>query len=120
MRGIIFCKNYTSANTEGVEMLKHIIQQYEKIEINCIFHISPSGNSSYADFYNGDSWRVVVANESGTCGRRCNIAYVERSIDYKTYCCLISPCLYDFPYSAVRLWGEGNLHINDTPDLPFR
>ena len=26
----------------------------------------------------------------------------------------------DFPFSAFRLWGEGDLHISDEPPLPFR
>lgn len=119
MKGIIFCKERAGLNNEGLTMLKHIIKRYEQIGIDCIFHISPFGNS-YADFYNGDSWRLAVADPSGTRGRRCNIAYVERSIDYETYRTLINPCLYNFPYSAIRLWGEGDLRISDMPELPFR
>ena len=118
MRGIIFCKDSNSIKNEGNSKLREIIEKYKKKEITSSYVFSP--NKSFADFSNGDKWEVIVADRSGTCGRRCNIAYVERSIDYKTYCCLISPCLYDFPYSAIRLWGEGDLHIDDRPELPFR
>ena len=115
MKGIIYYEsNFEKANEE----LKKMIDKYNRMQIpvvRCYY----KKNGSYAEFENGDTWQVVKANDSAR-GNRCNIAYIERSINYDTYRCIIAPKMFDFPFSAFRLWGEGDLHISDEPPLPFR
>ena len=114
MKGIIY---YESSFENANEELKRIVDNYNKSGIpvtKC--HYKKIG--SYAEFENGDTWKVLRANESAR-GARCNIAYIERSINYDAYRCRIAPSMFDFPYAALRLWGEGDLHIDDNPPLPF-
>lgn len=114
MKGIIY---YESSFEIANEELKKIIDKYNQSHIpvtKC--HYKKIG--SYAEFENGDIWKVVKANDSAR-GCRCNIAYIERCINYDIYRCIIAPKMFDFPYSAIRLWGEGDLHISDEPPLPF-
>ena len=113
MRGIIFCTNIEQGNTQ----LLNLMEKYKLMNTPVQLKIMKQGYT--LECGNGDYWKVHNANIKAL-GARCNIAYVERNIDYDTYRCSIVPCLTDFPYSAVHLWGEGDLHIDDTPDLPFR
>lgn len=115
MKGIIYYEsNFEKANEE----LKKIVDKYNRMQISVI-RCYYKRIGSYAEFENGDTWQVVKANDSAR-GNRCNIAYIERSIDYDTYRYIIAPKMLDFPFSAFRLWGEGDLHISDEPPLPFR
>lgn len=114
MRGIIY---YESNSENANDELKKMVDRYNQMHIpvtKC--HYKKIG--SYAEFENGDIWQVVKANESAR-GYRCNIAYIERSINYNTYRCIIAPKMLDFPFAAMRLWGEGNLHLDFDPPLPF-
>ena len=113
MRGIICCTNIEQGNTQ----LLNLMEKYKLMDMSVQLKIMKQGYT--LECGNGDYWKVHNANIRAL-GARCNIAYVERNIDYDTYRCSIVPCLTDFPYSAVHLWGEGDLHIDDTPDLPFR
>lgn len=112
MRGIIFCKELDKGNAQ----LLNIMERYKLMGIEVQVKMMKHGYT--LECANGDYWKVHNANFRAL-GARCNIAYVERNIDIETYRCCIAPCMTDFPYSAVRLWGEGNLHIDDTPILPF-
>lgn len=115
MKGIIY---YESSFEKANEELKKIVDRYNQMQIPVVkCHYKRIG--SYAEFENGDIWKVVKANDSAR-GFRCNIAYIERCINYDIYRCIIAPKMFDFPYSAMRLWGEGDLHISDEPPLPFR
>ena len=114
MKGIIF---YESDFIKANEELKKIVDKYNFMHIP-VEHCHYKKIGSYARFENGDTWQVVKANE-GARGCRCNIAYIERSIDYNIYYRRIAPCMIDFPFAAIRLWGEGNLHLNFDPPLPF-
>lgn len=115
MKGIIY---YESSFEKANEELKKIVDRYNQMQIPVIkCHYKRIG--SYAEFKNGDTWQVVKANDSAR-GFRCNVAYIERCINYDIYRCIIAPKMFDFPYSAMRLWGEGDLHISDEPPLPFR
>ena len=117
MRGIIYCKDRNSVEYKGNFILKKIIKNYELLDIKGSYVFS--SNRTTAEFSNGDKWTVIPANENSR-GARCNIAYIERNIDYNVYRTIISPSVYDCPYSAIHLWGEGDLHIDDRPELPFR
>lgn len=114
MKGIIW---YRDDYSKGIEQLKIMINKYERMKIP-VTENHFSKYDTYVVFENGDTWKVVGARK---CGRanRCNIAYVERNIDYDIYKTIITPTMINFPFSAVRFWGEGNLHISDEPLLPF-
>lgn len=114
MKGIIY---YESSFEKANEELKKMVDRYNQMRIpanKC--HYKRIG--SYAEFENGDTWKVVKADDSAR-GYRCNVAYIERSIDYDTYRCIIAPKMIDFPFSALRLWGDGDLHISSEPIMPF-
>ena len=115
MRGIIY---YESSWENGNKKLKEIIKQYSQIGISVIECHCNKITSSWAEFENGDIWKVIKANDSAR-GYRCNIAYIERCISYNIYRCIIAPKVLDFPYSAIHLWGEGDLHISNELSLPF-
>lgn len=114
MKGIIW---YRDDYSKGIEQLKIMINKYEQMKIP-VTENHFSKYDTYVVFENGDTWKVVGARE---CGRanRCNVAYVERNIDYDIYKTIIAPTMINFPFSAIRFWGEGNLHISDEPPLPF-
>ena len=114
MKGIIW---YRDDYSKGIEQLKIMINNYERMKIP-VTENHFSKYDTYVVFENGDTWKVVGARE---CGRanRCNVAYVERNIDYDIYKIIICPSMICLPFSAVRFWGEGNLHISDEPPLPF-
>lgn len=114
MKGIIW---YRDDYSKGIEQLKIMINKYERMKIP-VTENRFSKYDTYVVFENGDIWKVVGARK---CGRanRCNVAYVERNIDYDIYKTIIAPTMINFPFSAVRFWGEGNLHISDEPPLPF-
>lgn len=114
MKGIIW---YRDDYSKGIEQLKIMIDNYERMKIP-VTENHFSKYDTYVVFENGDTWKVVGARE---CGRanRCNVAYVERNVDYNAYKTIICPSMICFPFSAVRFWGEGNLHISDEPPLPF-
>ena len=114
MKGIIF---YESSFEKANEELKKMVDRYNQKRIPVIkCHYMKNG--SYAEFENGDVWKVVKAND-GARGFRCNVAYIERCINYDVYRCIIAPKMFDFPFSALHLWGEGNLHLDFDPPLPF-
>ena len=108
IRGIIW---YNSRFENALEQLNQIIKSYEYYKCNHI-NLRASKFGTYVEFENGDIWQIRRATENSR-GCRCNIAYVERSIDYKIYREIIEPCSVKWPFSAFHLWGEGNLHITD-------
>lgn len=112
MKGIIFCG---SSRERGNEKLEEIINKYKLAGIETIKSVY-SKLGSCAEFENGDVWRVVSANDSAR-GYKCNVAYVERCIDYDIYRTVIMNCLIDFPFKAINLWGEGDLHITSISPL---
>ena len=114
MKGIIW---YKDDWTKGFEQLEKIIEKYQQINISTKRFVR-SRFDSFAEFQNGDIWRVKCAGEQSR-GQRCNVSYIERNIDYNTYECIISHCTTGFPYNAIRLWGEGNLQLTDAQLLPF-
>ena len=114
MRGIIY---YNSDFINANEKLKTIVNQYNQAQIPVIkCHYKKIG--SYAEFENGDIWQVIKANENAR-GYKWNVAYIERSIDYDIYQCIISPSAVSHPFSAIHLWGEGDLHLINEPPAPF-
>lgn len=112
MRGIIFAKDLDKGNAQ----LLNMAQRYKMLQIDT--QVKKMKHGFILECANGDYWNVREVNGHAR-GSSCNVAYVERSIDLETYHCKIAPLLTDFPYSAVRLWGKGSLHIDDCIVLPF-
>lgn len=75
-------------------------------------------NGSFAKFDNGDYWTVRRASDNAR-GYRWNIAYIERCIDYNIFRTVIQPAGTLQPFTAIHLFGEGNLHISKEIPLPF-
>ena len=114
MRCIIY---YNSDFINANEQLKSIVDKYNQAQIPVIkCHYKKIG--SYAEFANGDIWQVVKANNNAR-GYKWNIAYIERSVDYNIYRRIIGPAAAHYPFSAIHLWGEGDLHLTNEPPTPF-
>ena len=114
MKGIIY---YESSFEKANEELKKMVDRYNQMHIpviKCYY----KKHGSWAEFENGDIWKVLGAGDRAR-GCKWNIAYIERSISLDTYRCIIVPAATDFPFAATRLWGEGNLHLDFDPPLPF-
>lgn len=108
MTGIIFCKNIEDGNKQLLDIAKGYIIMKIKAEL----HQRKQGFALFCE--NGDSWKVISVPFSAR-GHRCNIAYIQRNIDIDTYYEIIAPCLTSLPYTAIRLFGEGNLRISEQP-----
>lgn len=108
---------YNSNSEAGNAKLKEIIANYEMARIPAV-KICYAKYRSWAQFENGDIWRVLGAND-GSRGYRCNVAYVERSISFDTYRVVICPAMRNHPYSAIHLWGEGSLYIMEDFSMPL-
>ena len=114
IKGIIY---YSSNWENGIAQLKQIEENYNRMKITTTrSHYMRHG--SWIQFENGDVWKVLGAKDSAR-GYKWNIAYIERSVNLNTYRCIIAPAAIDFPFAATRLWGEGNLHLDFDPPLPF-
>lgn len=114
MKGIIY---YESSFEKANEELKKMVDRYNQMHIpvtKCYY----KKYGSWAEFENGDIWKVLGVGDRAR-GYKWNIAYIERSISLDTYRCIIAPAATDFPFAATRLWGEGNLHLDFDPPLPF-
>lgn len=109
---------YHNSNYEaGNAKLKQIVTNYAMARIPAV-KVHYDKYRSWAQFENGDIWRVLGAND-GSRGYRCNVAYVERSISFDTYRVIICPAMMNHPYSAIHLWGEGNLYIMEDFSMPL-
>jgi hypothetical protein len=114
IKGIIY---YESSFEKANEELKKMVDRYNQKHIP-VTKCHYMRHGSWAKFENGDTWRVLYANDCAR-GYKWNIAYIERSINLDTYRCIIAPAAIDFPFAATRLWGEGNLHLDFNQPLPF-
>lgn len=114
MTGTIWCKEYTKGNN----MLKKVVADYGQMRITPNYYNNSIKIGNFVEFENGDNWKVVKATDSNR-GVRSNIAYIDRSIDMETVKCIIHPTLTSMPFSAYRLYGEGDLHLTDEIPLPF-
>lgn len=113
MKGVVWCTNLSDGN----KMLEKIIDRYKYSGID-LNNYKQSHYDSCATFNNGDYWRVCKANENARHAR-CNIAYIQRNIPYNIYRTIIEPTIFDYPFSGIHLWGEGNLYITNEIQRPF-
>lgn len=115
IKGMIY---YGSDYATGNAKLQEIVAAYERMGIlttRCHYTI----NGSYVEFDNGDHWSVRRASDNAR-GYRWNVAYIERCIDYNSFRTVVMPAGTLSPFTAIHLFGEGDLHIDYRPDLPFR
>lgn len=108
IKGVVY---YNSNLDNAIDQLNQIEERYNYMKIATI-HKHYCYYSTQIQFENGDVWRIMKADDSAR-GCRWNIAYIERSISYDIYQCIINPTANVFPYCGIHLWGEGNLHISD-------
>lgn len=97
MRGIVFGATLDVAR----DKLNTMSTEYEKFWDVGIERIISSRHEYTIMFSNGDIWRCVEANGSSCCGRRCNVALIDRNISKEIVDCMILPCVARYPYGAV-------------------
>ena len=74
MTGIVYGKTLDTA----AQQLCKIIQDYKLYDQVKIEEIIP--NTTIVKLTNGDIWTCHEYNDSNICGRRCNIVYIDSSI----------------------------------------
>lgn len=90
---------------DGLERLKYIIDRYEWSGVPAL-GISFNRNGAWAEFANGDHWRVTGASESSR-GIRCNYAWIDsraseefvHTVIMRTLICPFGPRHYEFFYA---------------------
>lgn len=75
MKGVIWS---CDRNGDGIDKLKYIIDRYEWSGIPAL-GITLSRNNAWAEFANGDVWRVAGASDNSR-GIRSNIAWIDSRI----------------------------------------
>lgn len=92
---------------DGQEKLKQIVQDYEKINVNTIQYILGSNNNKVS-FDNGDTWYACPAKENQR-GHRCNISYIDRTIDPEIIANVIKPITKMPPYAAFKYYWPNSI-----------
>ena len=98
IRGIIWGSTLEEAKEE-LTRLKHNYLACHRT----ITHEVNSRLAGVVEFDDGDFWEARVPNEA-SCGIRCNISYVSRSIDPDLIDNIIAPCTSRSPYNALRYY----------------
>ena len=97
MRGIVFGATLDVAR-DKLNLMSTEYEKFWKVEIERII----SSRYEYKIiFSNGDIWACMAANNGNCCGRRCNIALIDRNISKEIVDSIILPCLVRYPYGAV-------------------
>lgn len=96
MIGIIWTDNIN----EGNITLEQMIEDYNKLGINTISYMK-SKYGSKVGFDNGDYWKVVRPSKNQRANK-CNVAYIDRTINKEVLHTVIYPTLVAYPYSAYR------------------
>ena len=97
MRGIVFGTTLDVAR----DKLNKISTEYEKFWNVEIERIISSRHEYKMIFSNGDIWQCAEAIGASCCGRRCNIALIDRNISKEIVDCIILPCLVRQPFGAI-------------------
>ena len=101
MKGIIWTTNSTFQ--DGIEQLDKILEGYEKLNLN--YYTKQRKNYISSQIDNGDFWELCVINDNAR-GRRCNIAYIHRSISNELKEKIIMPSILTRPYCGICYFGE--------------
>lgn len=97
MRGIVFGTTLDVAR-DKLSLMSTDYERFWKVEIE---RIISSRDEYKIIFSNGDIWTCLAANKYSGCGKRCNIALVDRNISKKIVDCVIRPCLVRQPFGAI-------------------
>ena len=97
MRGIVIGTTLDVARNK-LNLMSTDYERFWKVEIERII----SSRYEYKIiFSNGDIWTCMAANNGNCCGRRCNIALVDRNIPKKIVDYVIRPLLVRQPFGAI-------------------
>ena len=97
MRGIVIGTTLDVAR-DKLNLMSTDYERFWKVEIERII----SSRYEYKIiFSNGDIWTCMAANKYNCCGRRCNIALVDKNISKKVVDCIIRPLLVRQPFGAI-------------------
>ena len=77
MRGIIWGAD---RNVCG-RRLERLIKEYELCWEAKPLEIKETRDKIWVKFEYGDVWEAYVANESNSCGKRCNVSLIDSDID---------------------------------------
>ena len=101
MRGIIWTTN--STYQDGIEQLNKILEGYKKLNLN--YYTKQRNYYTCSQIDNGDFWELCTTNDNAR-GRRCNIAYIHRSIPAELKERIIMPSILGSPYCGIWYFGE--------------
>ena len=101
MKGIIWTTD--STYQDGIKQLDRILEGYKKLNLN--YCIKQRKNYIFSQIDNGDSWELCISNDNAR-GRRCNIAYIHRSISNELKERIIMPQIRGIPYCGIWYFGE--------------
>ena len=107
MTGLIWVASQQHYNS-GIEKLKKIISDYEKLNIQLIQPLKISKYLTTAKFSNGDIWQVMIASPNAARGRRCNIAYIDYDIPDAIIEEVIKPIVTYLPYQGINYFHIGD------------
>lgn len=107
MIGLIWVASQRHYNS-GIEKLKKIISDYEKLNIQLIPPLKISKYLTTAKFSNGDIWQVMIASPNTTRGRRCNITYIDYDIPDEIIEEVIKPIVTLPPYQGINYFYTGD------------
>ena len=98
IRGII----WGSTLEEAKEKLTRLKHNYLACHRTITYEVN-SPLAGIVEFDDGDFWEARVPNEA-SCGIRCNISYVSRSIDPDLIDNIIAPCTSRSPFNALHYY----------------
>ena len=101
MKGIIWTTDSTFQ--DGIEQLDKILEGYKKLNLN--YYTKQRKNYISSQIDNGDFWELCVTSDNAR-GRRCNIAYIHRSISNELKEKIIMPSIFGIPYCGIWYFGE--------------
>ena len=107
MRGIVFGRTFENAKKQ----FQKIVDRYELMGIGMEKPLTKTKYELKSYFTNGDFWSTV-SSSSNCRGRRCNIAYIDDTIDPEVVDTFIKPCLTASPYCAYNyfhIWTKEEL-----------
>lgn len=109
MRGIIWCNKIEDGSIE----LERMINNYEQMGYEVNEYRKSQYYGSIVQFNNNDVWEVRQPNENNQ-GVRCNISYIDRTIDRYTVDTLIRHSMIATPYTAYKYFypaSEENIEV---------
>lgn len=107
MRGIVFGNTFENAQKKFMD----IVSKYQLMRIGMEKPLIKTKHELQSYFTNGDFWSTVSLS-SNLRGRKCNVAYIDDTIDPQVVDTIIKPCLTASPYCAYNyfhIWTEEEL-----------